>query len=320
MLHITGAFLLVGGSVAAGIFNTFAVRAERPSDAAFMLRMVRPTLPLIGIGSVAALVFGLWLVHEQSTVKLFSFWIIAALVLWVVMGALGSAGGKHQERTRAVAERLAAAGDTSDDELALPAARPARQRDVVAGRARGAAPADRHDLEAGPVIAAGRPFLPLFLHVLGAMVLVGAMLSVLFLTVAAWRKPLALLSKSTFRTLLDRRHPGLGRDACRRPVDVLRGRLERRQRPDLARHRLHGRRHRPARAPAHHGLRLLVVPFEETGRRPYRRRALRSFISCCSASRGSRCPASGRSPRDGLTKALPQQGEFPRKRGIGSAQ
>jgi uncharacterized membrane protein len=117
MLHITGAFLLVGGSVAAGIFNTFAVRAERPSDAAFMLRMVRPTLPLIGIGSIAALVFGLWLVHEQSTVKLFSFWIIAALVLWVVMAALGSAGGKHQEKTRAVAERLAAAGDTSDDEL-----------------------------------------------------------------------------------------------------------------------------------------------------------------------------------------------------------
>jgi uncharacterized membrane protein len=117
MLHITGAFLLIGGSVAAGIFNTFAMRAERPSDAAFMLRMVRPTLPLIGIGSVAALVFGLWLVHEQTEVKLFSFWIIAALVLWLVMAALGSAGGKHQEKTRAVAERLAAAGDTSDDEL-----------------------------------------------------------------------------------------------------------------------------------------------------------------------------------------------------------
>jgi uncharacterized membrane protein len=117
MLHITGAFLLIGGSVAAGIFNTIAMRAERPSDTAFMLRMVRPTLPLIGIGSIAALIFGLWLVHEQEEVKLFSFWIIAALVLWVVMGALGSAGGKHQERTRTVAERLAAEGDTSDDEL-----------------------------------------------------------------------------------------------------------------------------------------------------------------------------------------------------------
>jgi hypothetical protein len=52
------------------------------------------------------------------------------------------------------------------------------------------------------MIAAGRPFLPLFLHILGAMVLVGAMLTVLLLTVTAWRRPLALLSKSTFRTLL----------------------------------------------------------------------------------------------------------------------
>jgi uncharacterized membrane protein len=117
MLHITGAFLLIGGSVAAGILNTFALRAERPSDTAFMLRMIRPTLPIIGIGSIAALIFGLWLVHEQQEVKLFSFWILAALVLWAVMNALGGAGGKHQERTRHVAERLAAEGDSSDDEL-----------------------------------------------------------------------------------------------------------------------------------------------------------------------------------------------------------
>jgi uncharacterized membrane protein len=117
MLHITGAFLLIGGSVAAGVLNVFALRAERPSDTALLLRLIRPTIPIIGVGSVVALLFGLWLVHEQRAVKLFSFWIIAALVLWVVMGALGSAGGKHQERTRRVAERLAAEGDTSDGEL-----------------------------------------------------------------------------------------------------------------------------------------------------------------------------------------------------------
>jgi hypothetical protein len=52
------------------------------------------------------------------------------------------------------------------------------------------------------MIAAGRPFLPLFLHVLGAMVLVGAMLTVLLLAVAAWRRPHPLLPKSAFRTLL----------------------------------------------------------------------------------------------------------------------
>jgi uncharacterized membrane protein len=117
MLHMTGAFLLVGGSVAAGVLNVLALRSERPSDSALLLRLIRRTIPIIGVGSVAALVFGLWLVGEEDDVKLFSFWVLAALVLWAAMGALGGIGGKHQERTREVAERLAAAGDTSTDEL-----------------------------------------------------------------------------------------------------------------------------------------------------------------------------------------------------------
>jgi uncharacterized membrane protein len=117
MLHMTGAFLLVGGSVAAGVLNVLALRSERPSDSALLLRLIRRTIPIIGVGSVAALVFGLWLVGEEDDAKLFSFWVLAALVLWAVMGALGGIGGKHQERTREVAERLAADGDTSTDEL-----------------------------------------------------------------------------------------------------------------------------------------------------------------------------------------------------------
>lgn len=117
MLHITGAFLLVGASVAAGILNTLALRAERPSEAALLLRLIRHLVPVIGVGSVAALVFGLWLVFQKDGIDLFSFWVIAAIVLWVIMGALGGAGGKHQEKTRELAERLAAEGDTSTGEL-----------------------------------------------------------------------------------------------------------------------------------------------------------------------------------------------------------
>jgi uncharacterized membrane protein len=116
MLHITGAFLLVGGSVTAGILNVLAIRAERPSETAAFLRLIRLIVPLIGLGSVAALVFGLWLVHELSF-RFWSFWVIAALVLWVIMGALGGQGGKHQEKVRKLAEQLAGAGDTATDEL-----------------------------------------------------------------------------------------------------------------------------------------------------------------------------------------------------------
>ena len=38
-------------------------------------------------------------------------------MLWVVSNALGGIGGRHQERSRKLAEQLAAAGDTSTDEL-----------------------------------------------------------------------------------------------------------------------------------------------------------------------------------------------------------
>jgi uncharacterized membrane protein len=116
MLHITAAFLLVGGSVAAGILNALAIRAERPSETAYLLRLVRTTLPVIYVGIAGTLIFGLWLWH-QLHLGFGELWIWASLVLWVATNALGGIGGKHQERTRAVAERLAAGGDASSDEL-----------------------------------------------------------------------------------------------------------------------------------------------------------------------------------------------------------
>jgi uncharacterized membrane protein len=115
-LHITAAFFFVGGSVAAGILNVLAIRSELPSDTAYLLRLIRVTLPAIGIGSIGTLLFGIWLWHEQG----YSFgaaWIWISLVLWVVANALGGRGGRHQEHARELAERLALEGNTSTDEL-----------------------------------------------------------------------------------------------------------------------------------------------------------------------------------------------------------
>jgi uncharacterized membrane protein len=116
MFHITAAFLLVGASVAAGILNVLAIRAERPSETAYLLRLIRLTLPIIGLGVAGTLVFGLWLWHERHY-GLDAWWIWAALVLWVASSALGGLGGRHQERSRTLAERLASSGDASTDEL-----------------------------------------------------------------------------------------------------------------------------------------------------------------------------------------------------------
>ena len=117
MLHVTGAFLLLGGATTAGILNASAWHAKRPSEVVLLLRLIsRAALPAIGIGSALTLLIGLWLVHHAGY-SYGAFWVWAAIVLWAVASALGGRSGTYQARTRTEAERLAADGDTLTDEL-----------------------------------------------------------------------------------------------------------------------------------------------------------------------------------------------------------
>ena len=117
-LHVTGAFLFVGGAVAAAVFSMSAQRSDRPSEIALLLRLARLAIPVIGVGALLTLVVGLWLVHaaEQG----YSFgdgWVIGALVLWATASAAGGIGGRHEKQTRLRAERLAREADAPDAEL-----------------------------------------------------------------------------------------------------------------------------------------------------------------------------------------------------------
>ena len=116
MLHIAAAFCLVAGSTAAAILNVLAIRSERPSETAFLLKLIRIALPLIFAGVLGTLVFGIWLWHDLGF-GIGTGWIWAALVFWFLASALGGRGGRHQEQVREVAERAAGAGDTMTDEL-----------------------------------------------------------------------------------------------------------------------------------------------------------------------------------------------------------
>jgi uncharacterized membrane protein len=116
MLHVSAAFSLVGGSVAAATLNVLAIRSERPSDAALLLGLIRRALPFIFAGVAGTFIFGVWLWHEKGY-GFGSGWIWGALVLWVVATALGGAGGKGRETARELAQTLADAGDTATDEL-----------------------------------------------------------------------------------------------------------------------------------------------------------------------------------------------------------
>jgi uncharacterized membrane protein len=117
-LHVTGAFLLVGGSVTAATLLFSAVRRERPSEVALFLGLIRFAVPAIGAGALLTLVFGLWLVSAAPWAYGYgSFWVIAALVLWVLANALGKFGGDRAEAARKLAVQLAGEGDAPSPEL-----------------------------------------------------------------------------------------------------------------------------------------------------------------------------------------------------------
>lgn len=115
-LHLAGAFLFVSGAVAAAVLRIAAIRRERPSEVALLLRAVRPAVPLIGLGLVLVLVFGFWLADRLS-VGLGSSWLVATFVLlgWIV--AVGAVAGRQDRRTRELAERLAAERDEPSAKL-----------------------------------------------------------------------------------------------------------------------------------------------------------------------------------------------------------
>jgi uncharacterized membrane protein len=115
-LHVTGAFLLLGGSTIAGLLQLIALRTDRPSEIAQLLRLIRVALPLVALGAILTLVLGLWLVHHVGY-SYGTFWVWGAVVLWVLGSGLGKIGGEQQKGARLLAERLAGEGDTASAEL-----------------------------------------------------------------------------------------------------------------------------------------------------------------------------------------------------------
>jgi uncharacterized membrane protein len=123
-LHITGAFLLLGGATLAAIFNVAAIRRERPSEIAALMKLTQWGVVAITFGTLMTLGFGIWLVHIVGY-GYGDTWIVLAFVLWIVASALGGRGGRRDKETRLLAERLAAEGDAPAPELR------ARLRDPV---------------------------------------------------------------------------------------------------------------------------------------------------------------------------------------------
>jgi uncharacterized membrane protein len=115
-LHVTGAFLLIGGGVVAAALNMAALRRDRPSEVLLLFGLIRIAVISIMAGTLLAFVFGLWLVNEVG----YGYgdgWIVAAIVLLILGNALGGFAGRRDARTAKFAEQLVAKGDAPSAEL-----------------------------------------------------------------------------------------------------------------------------------------------------------------------------------------------------------
>ena len=115
-LHVSGAFLFLGGGVLAAAFNVAALRSERPSEIALFYGLTRIAVVMIAFGALLTLVVGFWLVSDQD----FSFselWLVLSLILWVLAVWAGQMGGMRDRKTRELAEELAAGSNVATPEL-----------------------------------------------------------------------------------------------------------------------------------------------------------------------------------------------------------
>jgi uncharacterized membrane protein len=114
--HLLGAFLFVSGTVVAGVAFGAGRRRETPREIALMLGLARIGVALVGVGMIAVLAFGLWLVHLGDW-GYGSGWIEAAIALFVAAVLLGGFGGQAPKRARQLATLLAAEEQPVNDEL-----------------------------------------------------------------------------------------------------------------------------------------------------------------------------------------------------------
>jgi uncharacterized membrane protein len=117
-LHIATAFMLVSAIVLFTYLILGGRSLDVPSDIVRMFRISKVGDVLMAIGSIGVLVFGIWLAIDVDSYELWDGWIIAAIILWLVFGAVGSRIGKIYYPARDRAKALVAEGrDEPNPEL-----------------------------------------------------------------------------------------------------------------------------------------------------------------------------------------------------------
>ena len=118
-LHLWSAFALVASMVLFWVLVVAARDCDSIEETIAYGRVGGIGSKVVGFGFGGTIVFGVWLAFNKDSYAIWDGWIIAALVLWAVAGALGQRTGVAYMQGMNKAKELDAAGKTGPDQELL---------------------------------------------------------------------------------------------------------------------------------------------------------------------------------------------------------
>jgi uncharacterized membrane protein len=109
-LHVLSAFAYIGGIVLFWVLIVAVRKIDTPDETIRMSPVVKVGNIAVGIGAIGTIVLGIYLAFALDGYAIWDGWIIAALVLWAVSGALGQRTGAAYLRGMTKARELDNAG------------------------------------------------------------------------------------------------------------------------------------------------------------------------------------------------------------------
>jgi hypothetical protein len=111
-LHVLSAFAYAAGVILFWVLIVAVRKSDTPDGTIRMGPVVKVGGASIAIGAIGTIVLGIWLAFSVGDYDIWDGWIIAAIVLWAIAGALGGRTGREYTAGMKKAEELQAAGQS----------------------------------------------------------------------------------------------------------------------------------------------------------------------------------------------------------------
>jgi hypothetical protein len=103
-LHVLSAFAIASALVLFAVLVYSGRRMNSLGETRTLFRVAPVGTVLIGAGSLLVLVLGVVLAIDSERYEIWNFWVIAAIVLWALMGATGQRTGAYYTGVQKLAE------------------------------------------------------------------------------------------------------------------------------------------------------------------------------------------------------------------------